>query len=1057
MWNIRPIKKDGKWGFINTDGKIICEPKYERVLHSDSLYAVVVKDGKAGVINSKLETIIDFEFEEIKIQSETEFALYRDGYWNIVDILKAKLVTLSFSSQNISKFTKERYQLKSNGYCTLVDLKGDTIIHIECDNILNENLYYKATYDSLFNLYSKSGRLLIDSIKWEKYEGDSLIVFRKDSTLGGVELSGKISIEPLWESYSYCGKMIKLNADSVTFSLYSKPLHKIATKNYKGKAEYLGNNYIKINTGNRIIVINNTGKEILNIECERIKYHSYGFFMVVKNGKLGAFNLKGKQIFDFKYSQIGFLNRYIVELSVGTKTAIARLDGRIVQKPGYYSAVMNDNILKLYATNKLHILVFDENWRLVEKNSFGNFGTITLNNRVFSKDAYNVLGQTINQTGSSGSNTRNISQQNSGGNANNRNIEYDLWFFDKKMELWGLNDSLGNKKLPPMFKDITVFDDFTKIYYEDNRKRNQIFQGLVRHKNLTKFNMPEFRSINTDNFKHQGFAMAIQKNRLCAGINKDGEKLFKNVRYLDDFKEGLARFCQFGYLQRCSPNHNMALLCTESTGPFGKDYSGQSMYFRRAKWGFIDKNGNIVIPPRFEYVKQFSFGVAPVRADEKWGLIDTSGIEVMPYKYDDISLISGLDSLFLIKLNSKRMGLIDSEGNIKTGCEYDEIGLFLCGMAKVRINKKWGFIDLNGKLVIPCIYDIVRDFSENRAAVCTNYRWGIVDRGGKTIIKPVHIRLGDFSENACWITGKRWYQYVDTTGKVIINEEYQKCGDFKNGFALVRKDGQKFLIDKQGKRRTHDKLRKISEVFDEKYIIVAKKKKYALHTVNGEKLTGYSYRKIEPFNDGLAVVYNRRKYGYIDTTGNIVIPPQGFKGRKIIKSKSKIRYITVDNGQKYRRWDGYIYSNKDTIKYSSGDWYLSTFKHQRGVLTHLEKHIAHFITDKYFRLNHLSYSEIKGIYNDFIIARRHLKLALIDHFANEITPFEFSHLEYLGENRCAYSLPYTYGIANAKGKILLEPIYRHVNFTGDEIFKVEYASKIGYIKQNGEWLWKPAE
>ena len=43
------------------------------------------------------------------------------------------------------------------------------------------------------------------------------------------------------------------------------------------------------------------------------------------------------------------------------------------------------------------------------------------------------------------------------------------------------------------------------------------------------------------------------------------------------------------------------------------------------KWDFIDKTGNIIIEPTFDWVKPFSEGFAVIKVGDKWGYIDQKG------------------------------------------------------------------------------------------------------------------------------------------------------------------------------------------------------------------------------------------------------------------------------------------------------------------------------------------------------------------------------------------------------------------------------------------------
>ncbi|KAB2892528.1 MAG: WG repeat-containing protein, partial [Kofleriaceae bacterium] len=50
---------------------------------------------------------------------------------------------------------------------------------------------------------------------------------------------------------------------------------------------------------------------------------------------------------------------------------------------------------------------------------------------------------------------------------------------------------------------------------------------------------------------------------------------------------------------------------------------------QRARWGYIDRTGAIVIRPRFARVLGFSEGLAAVRSAGAWGFIDATGAQVI--------------------------------------------------------------------------------------------------------------------------------------------------------------------------------------------------------------------------------------------------------------------------------------------------------------------------------------------------------------------------------------------------------------------------------------------
>lgn len=98
------------------------------------------------------------------------------------------------------------------------------------------------------------------------------------------------------------------------------------------------------------------------------------------------------------------------------------------------------------------------------------------------------------------------------------------------------------------------------------------------------------------------------------------------------------------------------------------------------KWGFIDKNGKIIIAPQFDNADSFSEGLAEVEQNGKSGYIDKGGNIVIPIQFDN-------------------------------ACPFFE------GLASVSINGKWGSIDKTGKIVITPQFDDWYSFNEGLAFV----------------------------------------------------------------------------------------------------------------------------------------------------------------------------------------------------------------------------------------------------------------------------------------------------------------------------------------------------
>ena len=56
-------------------------------------------------------------------------------------------------------------------------------------------------------------------------------------------------------------------------------------------------------------------------------------------------------------------------------------------------------------------------------------------------------------------------------------------------------------------------------------------------------------------------------------------------------------------------------------------FNGVSLVSKKGKYGYIDKNGKVVIPLKYEDAHNFKEDMAAVKSNGKWGFIDITGIE----------------------------------------------------------------------------------------------------------------------------------------------------------------------------------------------------------------------------------------------------------------------------------------------------------------------------------------------------------------------------------------------------------------------------------------------
>lgn len=181
---------------------------------------------------------------------------------------------------------------------------------------------------------------------------------------------------------------------------------------------------------------------------------------------------------------------------------------------------------------------------------------------------------------------------------------------------------------------------------------------------------------------HEGLALVILMNVRAAFIDRTGKVVLqsRNWQGVDHFSEGLAAV-------RVSVKNNRL-------------YRGSE----ELKYGFIDRTGRFVIPPRFDRVERFSEGRALFRQSSK---DRTLRDEAYPF--------------------TDRAGFIDAKGQIAIQPEYVDGKTFAEGAAAVAVmsadkKKVWGYINREGRVIIQPQFTNAGSFRGGLAAVnCDNY------------------------------------------------------------------------------------------------------------------------------------------------------------------------------------------------------------------------------------------------------------------------------------------------------------------------------------------------
>lgn len=270
------------------------------------------------------------------------------------------------------------------------------------------------------------------------------------------------------------------------------------------------------------------------------------------------------------------------------------------------------------------------------------------------------------------------------------------------------------------------------------------------------------------------------------------------------------------------------------------DKKFQTLYCIRknGKYGFIDRQGKIVIEPQFASANNFSEGLAKIESGGKYGYINRVGKVVIKPQFDFASNFQ--EELAYISIK-KKYGFINKLGDIIIPTQYSSANNFSEGLAMVAFKdgsrkrkrskkKKWGisrkcgFIDKTGVFIIKPQFGDTHIFSEGLAAVrigdALKGKWGFIDKRGQFIIEPTFDYAGRFSEgfanvaivknNLKNIMGKlkftteSRYGFINRTGKLVIGYSHfpfplNNADIYRNGLVRIYSSIKRVIKSKRGK------------------------------------------------------------------------------------------------------------------------------------------------------------------------------------------------------------------------------------------------------------------
>ncbi len=299
--------------------------------------------------------------------------------------------------------------------------------------------------------------------------------------------------------------------------------------------------------------------------------------------------------------------------------------------------------------------------------------------------------------------------------------------------------------------------------------------------------------------------------------------------------------------------------------------------------GFVDVKGNLVITFPHGADHGFANGFCVIMGEKgRWGVINSAGKVIIPCEYNNIVGNFDAGNVVGVKISPDQSSVayyilsesgtaieVDDIGNTVVSSECSRTGaiVYAPGTSPLEPNST-GYVDVEGNQIIPYIYDHLQK---------TDFSWGGEYLGTSA---------PNFDNNYLIASKGDKEALLDLKGNIVLDFKYDSIFSYKNGFAFVELDGKFGCVDTKGNVVLPFVYESVSNSkTDDDYVSLVKDYEYGYADLKGNLLVPTIYNLAYEFLDDkyfssrssndssrFVVENNERQWGCVDIKGNVVVP-----------------------------------------------------------------------------------------------------------------------------------------------------------------------------------------
>lgn len=802
----KDISEEGKTrqieGLVSYSGVMVIAPKYQAIqpFHHGLAPVFSFKKKKWGCINEKGKEVIKTKYDQIKRIDEEYVMVKVDKKYGMIDKKDKWLVPAKFNDSDFYYFNKKYIWRRKSGKPILIDIH--TGIQKEFTFVIEDyfsNEYAAISVNNKFGFINKKFEMVIeprfekDPNHWMRFNKEGFAIVKENGRFGVINTKGDYIIESKYDDIKNGGYDFMIVKLQEKMGLVDRNGNIIADPIFDG-IQVDREDMISASVGSKKGFINKNGDFIiLQKENEVIDCFNNGY---------ARFNIGGWQ----GKLKDGY-SSCIIDPD-GGKWGLYDKNGTIVIDPKFdWIGRVCEGTVRVNTGKK------EDNALLSLNNSY----TIDKNNRLTT--VVDIVKRRLNESLTEITKNGKFGLIDNNGNTileciyndpfnfingysiitfgGEWNYMFGCYFFEKK----GLINDKGEIVIKPVYDDISNYSNGLIMV---NIGQVVDGQGITYGKagfvdQAGKLVIPMIYDKAYEFSDGSAIVMKKINNQIKYGLIDTEGKIVIPIQYEEIFY-------QSEYIYKAGGNEIDIRKEIRYQQIFPTDEGiSRIMIVEKGveKWGLINTSDSVyIVNPVYDFISNFCNGIAVFESNNKKGLLRQDGVVIWPAEYDEIRICddegNGLDNDRILVRTKTSYGYYSLLGKEIVKPLYSDAAHFSDGLAGVKIGDKYGFIDINGKVVIPPQFDEVGLFNEGYAGVKIDGKWGFIDKTGTIKVKPQYREVGKFINGQATVYPMSYYGFVDTNGNVVIPPIYQKAEDFFHGLAKVVIDGKDAYINTKG-------------------------------------------------------------------------------------------------------------------------------------------------------------------------------------------------------------------------------------------------------------------